>query len=75
MADPGLILCGLDEPLEVSGPDCPRADLHEPQPQGYAAWHDWAGRQGRAGRTQHRCPGCGLYQVWTPALPKAAADA
>lgn len=51
---------------------CPQADLHAPdQPTGYRAWHAWAEEMSKIHR-QKRCPGCGLYKIWTP---KETADA
>lgn len=44
-------------------PPCPHAPLHTPAPRAYVAWHVWAEQMGRT-HTQHRCSGCGLYQIW-----------
>ena len=44
---------------------CPSAGQHTPAPRSYVAWHLWAEQMGRT-HTQHRCPGCGLFQIWKP---------
>jgi hypothetical protein len=45
-------------------PVCPRVELHAEQPDRYLAWHAWAENMAKT-HTQSRCPGCGLFQVWT----------
>ncbi len=59
-----ILICG-DGPLVVANPDCPNAAAHEPQPTGYVAWHQWAGRMART-HTQRKCDGCGLHNIWVP---------
>lgn len=44
---------------------CPNVGRHTPMPRGYIAWHELAHRRDRAGQTQVRCVGCGLYEIWT----------
>lgn len=39
---------------------------HTPCPEGYLAWHAWAGRMSRTGHRQVKCPGCGLWAIWLP---------
>lgn len=69
-----LILCIPDVTTLVDpNPDCPRAELHTPCPPGYLAWFDWAGSRVGKGSRQSRCPGCGLYNVWSPLPPRAAS--
>lgn len=38
---------------------------HTPAPPGYLAWFEWAREMAKTHR-QERCPGCGLWKVWTP---------
>jgi hypothetical protein len=45
--------------------DCPYASSHTPGPAGYVAASEWAERM-LTTHSQHRCPGCGLYQIWLP---------
>ena len=33
-----------------------------PAPEGYLAWHEWAGVQHRAGLRQRPCAGCGKWR-------------
>lgn len=56
-------------PIEI----CPQAWQHTPAPTFYVAWHLWAEQMGRT-HDQSRCPGCGLFRIWTrradaPELP------
>jgi hypothetical protein len=44
---------------------CPRGDDHTPAPEGYIQWHHWAEAMSKTHR-QRKCPGCGLYAIWTP---------
>ncbi len=64
-----IAICG-GGPLVVPNADCPNADCpnaaaYEPQPTGYVAWHQWAGRMARI-HTQRKCDGCGLHNIWVP---------
>ncbi len=59
-----IVICG-GGPLVVPNPDCPNATAHEPQPTGYVAWHQWAGRMAQTHK-QRKCDGCGLHNIWTP---------
>lgn len=34
----------------------------DPSPSGYAAFHEWAAVQSKAGIKQLRCPTCGLWR-------------
>lgn len=36
-----------------------------PEPSGYRNWHEWAERMATT-HVQQRCPGCGLWVIWTP---------
>jgi hypothetical protein len=47
-------------------PLCPQVDQHTPAPDGYVAWHEWAEEMHAKGYRTKRCPGCGLYKIWTP---------
>lgn len=38
---------------------------HTPAPQGYVARAEWAERMSRT-HEQRQCPGCGLWNIWTP---------
>lgn len=63
-------------PKPKPAPSCPNANQHTPAPRPYLAWHLWAEQMDRT-HTQHRCAGCGLYQIWTlrpdaPELPPIA---
>lgn len=44
---------------------CPQRRKHTKAPTSYLGWHDWAARMTAAGRRQKRCPGCGLWAIWT----------
>lgn len=44
---------------------CPERDRHTPAPARQDAWCDWADAMTAAGARQERCPGCGLWSVWT----------
>lgn len=47
---------------------CPNAAAHtKGQPDGYIAWHEWAGRKSRT-HHQIRCKGCGRYEIWIPGV-------
>lgn len=52
----------------MSADDCPLAHLHTPLPPHcvsfMGAW-SWANAMLNAGARQKRCPGCGLWKVWT----------
>jgi hypothetical protein len=59
-----ILICGGSAPVPDTTSTCQNRDQHTPQPTGYVAWHDWAGRMSRAGNSQKRCPGCGLLAIW-----------
>jgi hypothetical protein len=62
-----IFLCGDgSSPLTDPNPSCPKAELHTLTPSGYLDWHSWASRAAAQYRTQSRCPGCGLYVIWSP---------
>lgn len=62
-------------PLTAPPATTPKCEPHAPQPEGYTAWFDWAGRMARAGRRQRKCAGCGLWLIWTPdRLPAGRED-
>lgn len=44
---------------------CPQAANHTPAPTDYHAWHAWADTMVHT-HDQERCPGCGLWLIWTP---------
>ena len=44
---------------------CPRAELHTPMPEDYLEWFD-AVHDLAPTHTQSKCPGCGLWKIWTP---------
>lgn len=44
---------------------CPHFEDHTPCPEGYIQWHAWAEEMAKTHR-QSKCPGCGLYVIWTP---------
>jgi hypothetical protein len=44
---------------------CPNAAEHTDGPSGYVAWFEWAARAAKKSK-QTRCPGCGLFKIWTP---------
>lgn len=50
---------------EDAPPICRQSKLHTPSPEGYLAWHEWAEKKSKTHR-QERCPGCGLWAIWTP---------
>lgn len=54
----------MTRPKLAAPPPCPNVGQHTPQPCAYVAWHVWVEQKGRT-HTQHRCPGCWLYQIWT----------
>lgn len=45
-------------------PPCPQEHQHTGAPAGYPAWHEWAQQLARTHK-QRRCPGCGLFKLWT----------
>lgn len=49
--------------------DCPNFVNHTYGPEGYLAWHEWAEAKAKTHRNT-KCPGCGLYKIWTPKPPK-----
>lgn len=51
-------------PKPTDEPPCPQAWQHTPAPRAYIAWHLWAEQMART-HDQHRCSGCGRYQIWT----------
>lgn len=53
----------------MSGQTCPRAELHTPCPEGYGAWMSWARAMTASRHSQGRCPGCGLYKIWSGLQP------
>jgi hypothetical protein len=59
-----IYLCPVELPHVDPNPDCPRRELHTPQPPGYVEWFEWAGQMAYKGNTQRRCPGCNLYTIW-----------
>lgn len=79
-------ICGGEEygtyttvPLDHRYDRCPEAANHAPMPDGYMGWHGAAQRRGRAGQRQKRCPGCGLFTLWTggkevPGWPRFAGQ-
>lgn len=50
---------------------CPHFEDHTPSPDGYLAWHDWAGKMARTHR-QERCAGCGRWAIWVPKAGRVA---
>lgn len=58
-------LCPVPQEPELPNPECPRSDLHTPCPPGYVQWHEWAASMNYRRFKQSRCPGCGLYNIWT----------
>jgi hypothetical protein len=42
--------------------EAPGFKAGDPRPAGYAAWHEWAAAQHRAGLRQARCRNCGLWK-------------
>ncbi len=65
MTTGAIFICGDGGPLTVPNPDCPNAAGHTPCPEGYVAWHAWAGRMAQK-HGQRRCAGCDLYVIWIP---------
>ena len=68
---------GVDEgqhrqPVPDTTSDCPNRDQHTPQPEDYFDWNDWAEAMSAAGSRQSRCPGCGLYAIWSTPTRKVA---
>ena len=51
---------------------CPHFEDHTPCPEGYIQWHAWAETMAKTHR-QEKCPGCGLYEIWTPKKPTRRA--
>lgn len=51
--------------LVAKPPTNPNCQPHTPEPTGYFAWHEWAERMTKTHK-QIRCPGCGLWAIWTP---------
>lgn len=51
---------------------CPHFEDHTPCPEGYTQWHAWAETMSTTHK-QRKCPGCGLYVVWTPKKPTRRA--
>ena len=47
---------------------CPATASHNLGPARYLAWHEWAERMAET-HVQTRCPGCGLWCIWTPKEP------
>lgn len=66
MAKYRVWLCPVEQEAVDPNPECPRSELHTPCPPGYLQWHHWASRMASQRYSQSRCPGCGLYNVWTP---------
>lgn len=67
---PAIYLCDLSYTPGVTAlvkqhRECPSWEQHEPEPTGYVAWHEWAGKMMRTHR-QTRCTGCDLLVIWTP---------
>ena len=51
---------------------CPNQNAHvKDAPSGYLQWHAWAERKAKT-HTQSKCPGCGLYLIWTRREPADA---
>lgn len=47
------------------GLPCPELKHHvKGEPEGYLQWHAWAEKKIKTHK-QSRCPGCGLYVIWT----------
>ena len=44
---------------------CENYWAHNHGPEGYFAWFEWAEIM-RKTHKQRRCPGCGLFAIWTP---------
>lgn len=61
-----IYLCGGETGIVIPNPECPRSELHTPCRPGYMNWHAWASARHARGSTQSRCPGCGLFNVWSP---------
>lgn len=67
-----IFLCPIDEePVPDTSSTCPNRAEHTPEPSGYMAWFEWAGRMSKT-HHQTRCPGCGLLKIWVPKSPKSA---
>jgi hypothetical protein len=49
---------------------CRSEERHTPAPAGYVEWFEWVAEMATTHR-QERCPGCGLFVIWTP-LRRAA---
>lgn len=49
----------------MAEPTCPNRADHAEEPSGYLQWHEWAKRMSKTHK-QSRCPGCGLWKIWTP---------
>jgi hypothetical protein len=66
-------LCPIPREPVIPNPECPRAELHTPCPPGYVEFFEWAAQMSYRRSRQSRCPGCGLYAIWsTPAKPLPA---
>ena len=52
----------------MSDKPCLQAIYHEPEPQGYMQWHEWARKKSKTHR-QVQCDGCGLFKIWVPKKP------
>lgn len=44
---------------------CPNAANHEPGPDGYGEWHQWAEEKVKT-HVNEACPQCGLFMIWKP---------
>ena len=58
-------VCAGGHALVADPPTTEACVPHTPAPSGYVAWHEWAARKART-HEQHRCPGCGLLNIWKP---------
>lgn len=52
-------------PMKARPATTERCVPHTPEPTGYVAWHVWAEEMAKTHK-QSRCPGCGLWAIWTP---------
>lgn len=66
MVDPKYVrFCTGGGALVADPPTTDACVPHTPSPSGYLAWHEWAEQMAKT-HEQHRCPGCGLWQIWKP---------
>lgn len=55
-------------PLTASPATTAECEPHEPSPDGYTQFFEWAGWMARNGHTERRCRGCHLYLIWEPGV-------